>query len=140
MSTERLYGLQGAEELHFDIATVWEADIEPHIEDDTGGSRIIEEWTVHPPEYHFPKAEHIVESVIEWACDNGEVAEGWPDGLPSISDPELNRAAEALRQAIASKVTYRMANQKVAEHTLTWSPGEESEPSLDGEPMYRQRV
>lgn len=138
VSKERLYGLPDDEELFFDVAEVWERKVEPSIEHDQGGSCVIEEWTVHPPDHHLPRAEHIVDSVIEWGHENGEVDEMWT--TPDAAEPELLRAAEALRQAIAARIPYRMANAKVADHMLAWAPGEESQPLLNGEPMYRQRA
>lgn len=139
MSNERLYGLPGAEHMYFDEAEVYETDIEPYLDGHDRRPRIIEEWTVHPPTVHLPKAEHIVESVIEWACDNAEVDEGWSDKAPEPTDPKMLAAAEALREAIAEKVTYRMANKKVAEHVVTWADDDEdmSEPLIGGERLYR---
>jgi len=136
VTIEKLYGLPGDETLCLDLAEVWESRIEPFIEDNAGGSRTVEAWSVHAPDYHLPKAEHIVESVVEWAGDNGEVDEWWFESAPKPDDPELVAAAEALRQAIARRIGYRMAKAKVGEHTVTWAPGEESEPLCDGERLY----
>ena len=59
MSEKFLYGLPGAEELYFDPETVWEADIEPAIEDwsmkTKSATWTIEKWTTADILSLFPK-------------------------------------------------------------------------------------
>lgn len=133
---ERLYGVPHAEALWDDPAAVYEQDIEPYSDGDERQPRIIEEWTVHPPDYHFPSADRLVEWLVEWAADQGEL--DW-DGAERLEKQAehvtVTDAAENLLAALAARITYRMADRKVAEHIVTWSP--EGEPLLDGFPLYR---
>jgi hypothetical protein len=112
MTDDRLYGPEGAEELHFDLEEVldevWEES----------GTLVVYEHTVHPPEYHLPKVETIVELVLEWTAEFGEVTEGWEASNPFT--PAVLAAASALRQAIGSTITHRMANKHVATWDVTW--------------------
>lgn len=135
-----LYGLADAEELYRDPAHVWESELEPHLEPGTSGDTVIEQWTVHPPVDHLPAPALIVEWILEWTGDQGEVTDGWPDHTPPPDDPALVAAAEQLRQAIADRVTYRMGKTVVAQHRLAWGPDDDDgdrAPTLDGVPLYR---
>lgn len=127
----RLYGLEGDEHLFFDPAEV----VERWIEDNDGCTEAfeIEEWSVHPPQYHMPHAVEILGWIGEWTCENGDIGDDMD--LP-IKDVEVVAAAKALLDLIASKVTWRMADELVATHTLTWDA--ENEPLLDGQPLYRK--
>ena len=137
VSRDRLFGVPDAENLHFDLASAYESEIEPWIEDGGRAPGVIEEWTVHPPEYHLPSAERIAEDIIENAAD--DTTEGYYDATAHIwKEADVLAAAEALRQVIASHITYRMADKKVAEHQITWD--DEGEPLVDGQPMYVKSV
>jgi hypothetical protein len=126
--TDRLYGKPQAESLYTSLDLAIDAAIDDLY--DTPGVRevIIEEWTVHPPQHHLPDAEQIVDWVIEWAADSGEVAEGWGEDLWA-DDPDLLVAAEALRDAIADKVGFRMADRMIARHTATFTLDEHRIPT-----------
>lgn len=119
MSTERLYGKPHAERLFDDLDYAVDAAIDDTYDTPEVREVVIEEWTVHPPQYHLPDAERIVEWVVEWAADGGEVAEGWGEDIVP-SHPDLLAAAEALRDAIAEKCGFRMADRLVARHTVTF--------------------
>lgn len=123
---ERLYGRPGAEHLYGDPAELFEAEIEPYGEP---VEWVIEEWTVHPPLYHFPSPVTVAEWVNEWIGENGEVTEGWDwphKDAPAIIGGALDR--------IAALITYRMADNKVGEHRLVWD--DDADPTFDGSPLY----
>lgn len=131
---QRLYGLPFAEVMHFDPATVYESEIEDQSEDYP--ERVeIEEWSVHPPEYHLPSADAVIEWMILWAAENGEGDEGLFDSFQGVATtPEIRAAAEALRSTIGAQVKYRMADTHLRSLWVTWN--EDGEPLLDGEPLY----
>lgn len=134
----RIYGTPGAEVLYDDPATVYEMDIEPWVDEHDRRPRQIEEWSVHPPDYHLPDTTTILEWISEWVADNGEVTEGvYDDWTEACASHRSDLAAKALRQVIASQVTKRMACKLVATHEVTWD--DESEPLYDGQPLHRQR-
>jgi len=139
---DRLYGKVGAEELFTDIASVWEAHIEPWVEVDENDKPLdtpdkpsagieIEEWTVHDPQHHMPSAASILEWIGETAADN-ETCEGWFDDFPD-GDPVVLELTQQLIDTIARRITYRMAAEHVCTHWITIVDGE---PQINGEPMY----
>lgn len=129
VSGDRLFGLPHAEVLHFDAATVYESEIDGQMEQDHPVE--IEEWTVHPPRYHLPQVDRLLGWVEECAAEDGEIGE-WFD--VSFQSDTTMAAAAALLDTIASEITWRMADSKVASHWLTWD--EAGEPLLDGKPLY----
>lgn len=139
MSVEitRLYGLAGAEYLHTEPESCYETDIEDYYYD-VEQSQLhlqppveIEEWDVHPPEYHMPNADRLLEWIEEWTYDMGEIMGEFE--LP-INEPEVKEAAETLLTTIASKTWFRMARNKLGSLWVTWT--EDGEPLLDGKQMY----
>lgn len=134
--TDRLFGVPGAENLHDDIAAAYEVQIEPWVDDHDRRPRVIEEFTVHPPEYHVPPASHIVEWLVERIAEDGEVDEGYYEHLQRTVEkhPDVLAATEVLRATLAALVTYRMADKRVAQHAITWDDA--GEPLVNGEPMY----
>lgn len=129
---ERLWGLRGAEVLYTDAATLYETDIEPHDEGD--GPWEVEEWDVHEPSTHFPPPDRVLDTIVEWVAECGEVDEEFADRVENVAvHPEVVAATQALLELIASKTGYRMAKNRIATHTITLVDGE---PHLDGEPIY----
>src|SRR5690606_12951366 len=98
----------------------------------------IEEWSVHPPQYHLPDADQILEWIGEYVADMGEwgeYVEGWDRPL---GDSEVKAATQALVDLIASKVGSRMANEHL--RTLHVTPSDDPEnPLLDGEPAWQRK-
>ena len=91
-----------------------------HRDDDDLGPWTLTEFDCHPTEHHLPSAEHVVEWIVEWGSENGEVGEDWGDHVDcAIGAGEVGAAAEALIAAIAKGITYRMARTLVAEHVVT---------------------
>jgi hypothetical protein len=131
MSEQRLYGVPGAEVMHFDPATVYESEIEP-TGDEHPERAEIEEWSVHPPRALLPSAEALMEWISEWTADYGEVSADF-DILPETA--EVKQAAEFFLDHVASKITWRQADKHVASHWITWD--EKGEPLMDGKPLYR---
>lgn len=87
-------------------------------DDDLLGPWTLTEWDVHPPEHHLPDADDIVTWMIEQAIDN-ETDEGWYESAAKAAPTaEVVAAAEALRMALASGITYRMARTEIATHEL----------------------
>lgn len=129
----RLFGVPHAETLYTSVADAYECQVEPWADDHDRRPRIIEEWTVCEPISHLPSAASIAEQVFENACD--DAPDGYFDaGAHVWREDDVQAAAEALRQAIAGHITYRVADTRVAEHQITWD--EQGEPLVDGEPMY----
>lgn len=129
---ERLYGLPGAEYMDTDPASVYESYIEPYDKPEPGARIEIEEWSVHPSRYHLPSAPAVIEWLEEWVHENGEIV---GDFEVSFDTPSLRWAAETLLNGAAREITWRMANEKLASHWVTWD--EDGDPLLDGEPMYQ---
>ena len=136
MSTEqRLYGLPGAESMHFDPETVYETSIEPYVDEHDRRPQVIEEWSVLPPISHVPLADSILEYIVEWVAEDGMITEGGYEQWDRLTkDPEIIAAAENLRTVLASKVQFRMADRHLRDHLVSWD--EEGEPLLDNQPMY----
>jgi hypothetical protein len=135
-AAERLYGVPYSESLWDDPAGAYEQQIEPYSDEHDRRPVVIEEWTVHPPCYHLPTAAAVVDWLVEYASDQGELTEDAAQHLQDKSqDASITEAAESLLSALASRMAYRMADRRVAEHTITWDS--EGRPLLDGQPLYR---
>jgi hypothetical protein len=139
VARERLYGVPDAESLYDDLGSAYERQIEDYVDDHDRRPRVLVEWTVHPPKHHLPHASTIVEWLAERAAEDGGIDEGYSDHIDAIMRaPEVLVAADALLDAIAARITYRMAHEKVAEHVITWDA--EGEPLVDGTPMYARSL
>lgn len=134
---DRLYGLMDAEHLHNDPVMVYEVEV-MDVYDPMPERIEVEEWTVAPQRNHLPDAGDLLEWLHETACDRMEVDEGWCDHMEAATKKsDVIAAAEALLDLLASKNQYRMADQLVATHVITFDA--KGEPLLDGEPMYVKR-
>lgn len=132
---QRLFGVPHSETLFGDLAECYESQIEDYADEHDRRPRVIEEWTVHPPEYHLPSADRIVDWLVEQTGEDGEVDEGFFEHMENMAQrADVLVAAEALRSALAAQITYRMADKRVAEHAITWD--EAGEPLVNGKPMY----
>jgi hypothetical protein len=130
----RLWGLPGAEYMHFDYGSLYESEIEPYGEFDPPkpDTKVeIEEWSVKPARDHMPSSLGVVEWLQEWVEENGEIAGDFDITFDFLA---VRKAADALLDEAARHVTWRMADKKLATHWVTWD--EQGEPLLDGEPMY----
>lgn len=135
---DRLYGLPGAERLEFDIGSVYETCIDGQLEGN--GPWTIEEHLVRPTIDSVPTAERIVGDILELTSEDDYTEDPFHERV--YKDPELLALAEALRTAVAGKVTWFMAGEKVATHTITLVETDDPKyPTvlLDGEPMYVPR-
>lgn len=132
----RLYGTPGAEVMYTDVVSAYESQVEP-CDDEVPGRAEIEEWSVHPPRHHMPTVGFLLDWLMEWTAENGEYGEDF-GGDAIVKDKEVIAAAEAFLDAVASKVWYRMADQKLASHWVTWDG--QGRPLLDGEPMYHPHI
>lgn len=116
--TEKLYGREGDEHLHFEIEDAIEQAWDQGDDPDEGKPIIICEWTTHPASHHLPTAEVLLDWVAEWTSENGEVDEYGSDAWVNASTlPDVKEAAEKLLEVFGSKVTYKMADKQVA----TWT-------------------
>jgi hypothetical protein len=130
---DRLYCVPGAEECFDNPGDAYENGIEPYLPDER---EVIEEWSVHSPSHHLPSADRVAEYVYEFASDV-EMDENCDEDYQRASlDPDVVAAFQAALDLLASKVTYRMADQLVATHLVTWD--EKGRPLLDGEPMWAE--
>lgn len=94
---------------------------------------VIEKWSVHSPASHLPDLDRVLDYVTEQAVDgNGDEAydENWNQ---AAAEDDVRAAFRAALDLLASHVTYRMADQKVGEHVITWA--EDGTVLLDGQPM-----
>lgn len=134
MSADRLYGIRDAEELHDSIVDAYELHVEPSYEPEDGPC-VIEEWTVHPPRYHLPSAPEIAAWLVDEAELNGDLTDEAGETLRrQLRHPEILTAADALLEALAARMTYRMADEMVAEHDVTFDA--DGKPMVDGKPLY----
>lgn len=134
---ERLFGIPGAEVLYLDLASAYEAEIDPWVDELEHRPTVLEEWTVAPPANHLPPAERLLDWLVEWVADNGDVAEGYYDELENVvGNAEVLSAAEEFRDAVARRMTFRMADRLVAEHPVTWDAT--GNPLVDGERLYHR--
>ena len=106
--------------MYFDPASVYEGEIEP--------------WSVREPITHEPNAERILDFITEWVSDNEVDADCFDAWSAAARLPDVLAAAETLRAALASHVSYRMADQHLTDHVVTWD--EDGDPLYDGKPMY----
>jgi hypothetical protein len=133
----RLFGIPDSETLWPDLGAAYEQQVEWDRDESGPESRIIEEWTVAPPTVHLRDAAGLVEWLLEDAADNAG-AEGYYDDTEHLArDPELVALADALIAGMASRITYRVADRRVAEHVITWNA--DDEPLVGGFPLYVQR-
>lgn len=109
---DRLYGPPGEEFLLGDLYEAAERWLDDAPRDTT---LVIEEWTTTGPLSWMPRAEVIVDWLIEHTLD--EVAADLSQvNIPEPGDPELTEHAEALRTALAKRIHWVMADKLVAEH------------------------
>lgn len=132
-----LFGVVGAEYLHDDIATVVDG-LDPAIYPD----RVeVEEFTQETDAQlvaRITPADCIIDHLVENFLDDyaADVEPPSPFAGDPTKDPALLGLAELLRQALARRVTWRWADQRVATHVVTWDG---DEPLVDGERLYVRR-
>jgi hypothetical protein len=109
--TLRLYGPPDAEDLYSDLDSAVEAYVDDLATVNVGDVFTFAEHDVHPPRYHFPSADHVLDEIVEWVCDNGEIDGDMAEEFEAVcrSAPAV-AAIEFALDAIASKIRYRMAN------------------------------
>lgn len=134
---DRLYGLPHAEELFSTIEDCYESAIDC---DEPQDEWTVEEWTVAPPGSHLPSADDMLAHLLEWAtecaCDYW-TTEDWSESFQrEIGDgnPYTRSLMRRIRNDIVSRITYRMADTKVAEHKITFDA--DNNPLLNGQPLY----
>jgi hypothetical protein len=135
MTTEdRLFGVPDSEDMHRDLGSAYESQVEPWVDEHDRRPRIIEEWTTLPAGSTFRSAR----SIVEWLCEDAadDAPEGFYDRIAHLDrDPKVLAAAEALRDALVEHATdYWIADKRVAEHTITWDDA--GEPLVNGESLY----
>lgn len=129
MDDRTLFGRPGAEQLYFEAVEVWESELDGCGDEPPDGGWEIEEWTVRPPRSHMPSADWVIERLLEHIAE-AEVDEYAYDAWDNAS---REAEVEAMLEAWASRVTYRMAHNLIATHRITMVG---DDPYLDGEPMY----
>lgn len=102
-----LYGAPGAENLYHDIDTAWDL---------TDGATI-EEYAARSTMDHLPPVDRILEWIVEWVSENGEVDEGGESSFDNATrHSDVVNATIVLRAVIASHVTYYMAGDLIRTH------------------------
>jgi hypothetical protein len=139
VSAERLYGLPGFEFMQDDPAAVWECVEGDYTDDEMnadGWSLTIEEWSVADTSKMLPRAEDLVERIVEWWCE--ETSEDHYESIFEQSKrPEVTAAFDVALDvfgAVLDAKAWRMADRHIADHKVTWANGQ---PFYDGDPMYR---
>ena len=123
MSDDRLFGTVGAEHLRNDPYDVWD-EWWSYQEDGTNPHLTVEEWTTRPQGEQLPSASDLLEA-ISYACEVSETDEGWHESLSdALSDPGVVALAGLLLDAVAERITYRMAGELVATHVIEIVDGE----------------
>lgn len=136
LATPNLFGVPHAETLYDDPATVWETDIEDWVGYHDEREWTIEEWTAKGPERYMPAPALIAEQIAEWSADEMGLegaGDAWDD---ATKDPNVINEIHRAMTHMASKVAYRIADEKVAEHKVTLDA--DGQPLLNGQPMYRK--
>ena len=132
---DNLFGLPGAEHLQSTEVDVYECEIDGWTTGDPGEVWIIEEWTVGAVKFGPSTAEMMAEDAHERLCDDGLGDDGFCENVSNAAGhPDVVAAFQEALDLLCSKVTYRMADMKVAEHRVTFDANHE--PLLNGEPMY----
>ena len=132
ITEQRLYGLPGAERLHFDPADVVQEWLDDRCDDGAEPRFVIEEFSVRPARDHLPTPERVLEWIEEWSNEHGE----WSDDPDlSIGGDEALAATDALLDVLATQITFRMADEHLRDLHVTPSDDPDN-PLLDGEPTW----
>ena len=70
MADDRLYGVPGAEQMQQDLASAYENQVEPWVDEEDRRPRQIEEWTAGPIGNALPAADALIEWATESAWDD----------------------------------------------------------------------
>ena len=117
--TDRLFGLDGGESLDTCLDSAIETYLDCYLADETEHVIEVIEWSVAPAEDHMPSPESVIEHVIEWACDNGEVDEHYCQMADAArSRRDVVAAFWFALNLLAHHVPYRMADREVARHQV----------------------
>jgi hypothetical protein len=133
---DRLYGLEDAERLEFDVYSVWETAIDGQYDYDDypEGGWLVEEWTVEDPGVFIPTALTIIEHIVESVLDDGPFGDDPWQHVSPLHDPATIAAAEQLHDAIVATVGWFQAGKVVATWRITigdleaWGRGESVDP------------
>lgn len=125
----RLYGLPGAMHLHAALNDAIEEAWD--VTDKDGTPPVIEEFTVHEPQYHLPSAGSLAEHCADIADESETDEDAAEEFRIASEDPDVLAALQAAIDVMASKVNYRMSNELVA----IWHP-----PAGDGEWQRKEPV
>lgn len=116
--SERLYGIPGDEVMQLDLDSVADRLFD---DDDTERVVIIEEWSATDSRSLLPKADRVLDDLVE-SCDS-EGDEYWYERLADAAGlPDVVEAFEQAISLLASKLHYWMADKRVAEHRVRFSP------------------
>jgi hypothetical protein len=140
---DRLYGLPGAESLDATLNDCYDRWRDDYADDDpaTFADVVvrIEEWTIAPhrvPDYII---DYAVECVTDRMGDEGD--EDYSDQWEEAAEQDDVKAAfRAAADLLASKVTYRMADELVATHVLTHDRSGRAFLAATGAPLYTTKV
>lgn len=124
-SDKRLYGRPGDENLEVDIDEFVQNWLDQKWGDEETTKFI--EFSVYPSRHHLPTVTELLESLDEWVAMYGEVTENFELGGGQVDTD----AAELFLDTVAGNITFLMANETLATHTITVV---DFQPYLDGEP------
>ena len=127
------YGLSGAENMYLSVAEVYEHVIDGVYPEDA--TVIIEEWSVLDNIEFMPSPEWVLDNLLEYSSDQS-MTEGWYESAEkmwTVDDPEIAEMLNRLRQVLAEKVTFCIADRQLRTLTLEINGGH---PKIDGENLY----
>jgi hypothetical protein len=104
----------------------------------------ITEYDVFPPDYHLPDAINVLDWIMKHIFTTySEVEEPRQGQCPvcfidevdlAVSDPYIISDTEAVLDKIASRISWRMCNNKLRTHMIIHDI--EDTPMLNGRPLY----
>lgn len=137
--SDNLFGFDGDEVLHFDLADVYERWADDNPPDDPMSDRPekleILEWTSKPAGAFLPDADYVIERVMRFMEDAEVSEELYEEVADANSDADVVAFFQAALDVWGSKCgRYCMTDKVVATHVITWD--ENNQPLLNGAPMH----
>lgn len=129
----RLYGEPGAETLHTSLEAAAQRayDIREWTDAPSFAEIELEEYTVLHPGTHLPAADAIIEWIEETVGEDGMTTEdGYDEISEALRSPLVTVLLDAVREAVAERVMYRMADEHVSTRPVWLVHAPSGEPSF----------
>lgn len=131
-----LFGLPGAEEMDTGISGAYEQWTYDYGADELPDLTVtVEEWTTKRPEVSPYDLSLAVENLVERVTDEGDenYVECWEEAAEL---PDVMAAFQAAADLLASKITYRMADNQIHTHVISHTPQGTPMVSTDNGPLW----